>query len=390
MGIFSRKEKRTKTGTTDAVLTTPNAFGLTFAQLLNNTSPMAVSTVYRCISMIAESIAVLPIEVQTKDNKTIQNHQLYDVFDCNLNRLTKYNFMRLLMQSVLQRGNAFAYIYRNADGSVKSLRYLESGDVSIINDKQNNTLYYQCALISPKRIEPCNMIHLINQSFDGVNGISILSMANQSVKIAQATESSALQYYQNGGQLSGILKVNSHLTPQQIKDIKSSWATTYSGGGAGVAVLEGNMDFQAISQNAEQTQLVTTRQYNVKEICRYYGINPVLLGESGTQYSSIYAAQQEFILHTLLPYIVMIESEFTNKLLPTGANLKINLDENYLMKADKGVEATYFTTLVNAGIITRNEARKALQYESVEGGDELIIAYTNVEDNKINNTNTDE
>lgn len=393
LGIEFGKEKE-KRGIEDAVLYTPvNPFangGLLFGGVNTQGGAMALSTVYRCVNMIAESVAVLPITIATKDGKTVGNHQLNSVINDNTNRLTKYQLIKLLIQSVLLRGNGFAFIERNADGSPKALRYLEASDVTIIWDKAKNTLYYNCPIVSNKRIEACNMVHLVNNSYDGVNGVPVVSFAGNSIKTAQATEATALNYFTNGGNLNGIIKVSSHLTPQQKIDIKNSWAQTYNGNTGGVAVLEGNMDYQAIQANAEQAQLLPSREYNVTEICRYFGISPVLLGVSGGNvYGTIEAMQTEFVLHTLLPYITMIEQELSRKLLKASeTDLTINLDENYLLKGDKQSEANYYSTLINCGVMTINEVRSKLGYTPVEGGDKNFVAYTDVNQNTINKEET--
>ena len=86
----------------------------------------------------------------------------------------------------------------------------------------------------------------------------------------------------------------------------------------------------------------------------------------------------------------MLESEFSKKLLKgSEANFKIDLDETYLLKADKNATANYYTAMVNNGILTRNEARLELGFEPVEGGDKLIMAYTKIEDNTINGDNNE-
>ena len=48
------------------------------------------------------------------------------------------------------------------------------------------------------------------------------------------------------------------------------------------------------------------------------------------------------------------------------------------------------STLVDKGIITRNEARKQLGYSPMEGADELMISYSDPNQNKINNENNED
>lgn len=369
--------------------------GLSFAELLGQSTAMNISAVYRATEIISDSIAMLPIDVKIKSGdfkNHITNHSLYKVFDNKNNLISKYNLMKLLIQSVILKGNGFAYIERNGDGSVKNVIYVESGDVSIKYDKYKNNLYYLVPLITSKKIEPCNMIHLKKNSYDGINGISVISFANRSIRNANSTENSALNFFKSGCNLSGVLTVDGQLNPQQRIDIANNWNKAYNANGSGLAVLQGNMHYQPIQLSANDSQLLESRTFNVSDIARFFGISPVLLGDlSNMSYNTIEAIQQDFLLHTLQPYIVMVEEEFTKKLLkPSEENLMIDLDETYLLRTDKSATSNYYTSLVNNGIISRNEARKELGYEEIEGGDKLIIPFTNIEDNTLKNNKDDE
>lgn len=389
--IFKRKGEKRDAG--DAILSAGgNSVGLNWGSLFSQENAIGLSTVYRCVQLISDSLAVLPINVETKDGVRVK-HSLDLVWRDTNNKLTKYEIMKLLVQSILLKGNGFIHIERNIDGSVKKLRWLESGDVNIVWNKIENTLYYTCPFVSQKKIEPINMIHIKNFSYDGINGLSVLNVGYRALKLAKSTENSALNYFDGGMNISGVLTVNSSLTPQQIKDIKKAWQETYITGDGGIAVLQGNMQYQPIASNANEAQLLENRNYSVEDICRWFGVSPILLGlKAGATYTTLEAAQNEFVLHTLLPYIVNIEEEFTKKLLkPSEQNeLVINLDEAYLLRMDKESEARYYTTLVSAGIISTAEARQKLGYEYKEGTDNLIMPYTKISDNVINKTNPNE
>lgn len=81
----------------------------------------------------------------------------------------------------------------------------------------------------------------------------------------------------------------------------------------------------------------------------------------------------------------MVEQEFTRKLLkPSESNLEVNLDETYLLKTDKTATASYYSTMIDKGILCINEARNELGYSEIEGGDKHLIAYTDINQNTIN------
>lgn len=392
MGFWESLIKRSNTNETlpTPTPTTPLSDALLFSARYSEKKAMAISSIFRCVDLISDSLAIMPIQVKDKyfgnHNTIVEKHPLYDVFDNKNNLMTRYTFLKRLVQSVLLNGNGFAYIERNGDGSVKSLRFLENSDVTIQYKKKTNELYYLVPLISPKKIEPINMLHLIKNSYDGVIGISTVSFANRTIGIATDSETAAEGYFQNGCNLSGVLTVQGQLNEQQKQAIRDSWSTAYRNGGNGLAVLQGNMSYQSIQMNASDAQLLESREFNVEEVCRWFGVSPILLGDNkGSSYGDIESAQQEFIIHTIMPFVVMFEQEFTKKLLKTSEkDFIVTLDENYLLRSDKTAQANYYSTLLSNGVLCINEVRKELGYGEIEGGDKHIIAYTDIDQNTIN------
>lgn len=386
----NKEEKEQRDGTINYY-----SFGgeaLPFSQLQNQYIAMNLSAVYRAVEIISDSVAMLPIKIKQIDathKEEMSTHPLNMVFQNNL--LSKYNLIKLLIQSVMLKGNGFAYIHRAADGTATEIQFLEAGDVNIFYKKEKEELYYTCNIISKKKIEPCNMIHLIKNSYDGVNGVSILSYAARSLKLASNTENSANSFFTNGCNLSGVLTVQGQLSDKQRSDIRTSWNQAYANGGNGLAILQGNMDYKPIQLNAADSQMLESRQFNVTDIARFFGISPVLLGDlTHANYNSVEAMQQMFLLHTLQPYITLIEEEFTRKLFkPSENNLVVNFDETALLKTDKVALSQYYGNLLDKGVLCVNEVRKELGYSEIEGGDKHLIAYSKIEDNVINKSETE-
>ena len=141
--------------------------------------------------------------------------------------------------------------------------------------------------------------------------------------------------------------------------------------------------------------LLETRLFNVQEIARFFNISPVLLGDlSKSSYNSVEQAMIAFTVNCLAPYVINLEQELNKKLiLPSDQNkFYIDIIEEDIIKTDKQAQVSYLSTLVDKGIISRNEARKQLGYGPVEGGDELTVSYTDVSQNQVNqeDKNTDQ
>lgn len=348
---------------------------------------MNLSAAYRSIELISDGIAMLPIQIKKLNSKGknnyLFNHYLNLLFDNDNKQMSKYLLIKQLIQSVLVRGNGFAIIDRAKNGTPINLQFIDASDVVINYDKFNGTLNYTCSQISALPIDPSNMIHLRKNTYDGINGISVLTFAKRSLDLASNVENSASDFYGKGGNVSGILKVNTNLNKEQREQILSTWNQSFTNSNTSIAVLQGNMDFQKLSLNAEETQMLQTRQYNVSDIARFFGINPILLGQKdSTSYTTLEMVQSDFLIHTLMPYISMIEEEFKLKLNP-DKNVKIEFDVNYLLKTTKQTEASYYSTLVSSGIMTVNEVRKELGLSELEGGDKLTMAFTDVNQNTI-------
>ena len=357
--FLKRKENRSSTNI-EPLSFIEQSDPLLFGKLRNEYSSMNLPTVFRCVDLISDSVAMLPIK---NFNYTFGNQ-------------TKYEFMKLMVQSVLLKGNAFALIQKG-----NSLRFINSSDVQIHYDKiAPSTLYYTCNLIPNKKILPSELIHLKKFSFDGVNGKSVIDYAIRTIKVAHASENSALGIFENGCNLAGVLSVEGQVSKEQRKQIKVDWQNSMDNGGNGLAILQGNMKYQPVQMNATDAQLLESRLFQSEDICRFFGVNPVMVGDlSKSSYGTLEAAQQEFLLHTLQPYIQMIEEEFERKL-----NQVIDLDETYILRTDKQQLASYYTALVSNGIMTINEVRKELGYPDVEGGDDVRIPFTDTNQNKIN------
>jgi HK97 family phage portal protein len=253
----------------------------------------------------------------------------------------------------------------------------------------NDDLKY--LVVSNKNVKhtvlPEDMLHFMMWTRDGISGTSLLTYGQRVIDLANSAESTAKQFFDSGCQITGVLSFNGRVTDEQKNKIRAAWNNIHAGdNGSGLAILEGDSKFEKIAANSQESQLLETRQYNIAEIARLFNISPILLGDlSHTSYADIEQASIEFVQHTLLPYLTMIEIEMDRKLLKNDNILYIDIDETALMKGTKTSLATYLSTLVANGIMTRNEARYILDLNPVEGGDNLAIPYTKIQDNTINN-----
>lgn len=283
----------------------------------------------------------------------------------------------MLVNSVLLRGNGFAVIKRDSKGNAISLQFQRPENVYINYNEQTEKLSYRVQGYS-KLIEPCNMIHLKKFSVDGINGISVLQNARYTLQLSSDAESSARGFYKNGCNLSGILSSEKVLNSAQKEQIRTAWQTAFSarnGNSNGIAVLDSTMKYEAVTINPIDAQLLEARQFNVIDICRFFGVSPTKAFDyDKVNYNSLEATQLAFLTDTLQPWLELIEEEFTRKLFkPSESNLSVNFDDSQLLRADKQALADYYYKLFQIGAISQNEVRRALNLPPVADGDNTFI-----------------
>lgn len=348
-----------------------------------------LSAVFSALENISNAIGQLPLYITDGMNNEVE-HEYKKLF--YRNEISKFNLFKQLVWDIYQSGNAFMYIKRAGNGKPKKLIYLKPTQVTINYNENNHVLNYSVSYFEAKgTIQPNDMIHFYKNGI--FVGKSTMSFANQTLSLSKETESVASEYFRKGCNVSGLLKMLSPSTDKQRSEVYSSWVNNIGRNRAGIAVMPQNIEYQKIGADANSAQMLETREFNITEIARFFNISPVMLGDlSKVSYSTLEMVMTQFVQVTLQPIVAMIESELTRKLFTDEEDLYFKMDENYLIKFDKKSEGEYYSKMVSNGIYTRNEVRIALGLKPLEGGDSLVIPYTNIQQNIIaedNNKKTD-
>ena len=125
---FSREETIVKTGTEEVATNTqsapdmPRTGGYSYWELLaggGDSTALSIATVYRCVNLLADSVAVLPCQfMRQKDGRFVidTNSRLYYLLNVQPDfTLSAFDFWRLVVQRLLMDGNAYIVpIYNTA------------------------------------------------------------------------------------------------------------------------------------------------------------------------------------------------------------------------------------------------------------------------------------
>ena len=361
--------------------------GISYSFLESRSKPMLLSTVYRCVDLISDSLAVLPLETFKLDEEGFKTkytaHPAYYLLDTEPNEnMTRYVFFKTMVVSTLLTGNAYAYIERDNNLKLSQLVYIPSSQVSVEWVLDGNGIYRKRYRIVGFKdlVEPKDMIHVLNFSYDGILGVSTLTHARQTLGLASDSEAHAAGFFRSGANMSGILTIDGvRLNEAQRQQNYEQWekrTNPITGKPNGIVILEGNMRYQPITVSPKDSQLLESRLFNVQDICRFFSVSPVKAFDlSKSSYSTVEATQLEYLTDTALAIITKMELEINPKVfLPSErGKVKAEFNTSAILRADKAAQGEYWNKLFQIGAATPNEVRREINLSRLENGDKAFV-----------------
>ena len=335
---------------------------------------LALSAVYRCVEVITNGVASLPVKLYRTDEKgfkyEIHNNLSFILSKKPTGKINAFTFYKLIVKDILLMGNAYALILRDDNGEIIGLQYIQAGLVSPI-DKVDRIEYQVTGIKGFVRQE--DILHFMNYTDNGVYGISVLTHARRTLGIADYGENASENFYKSGGCTTGFLKFDGPSSGKQREEILSAW--NQATGGVrnqpnGIPVLPANVNYTQLSVNPADAQLLESREFSVVEICRFFGVSPTKCFDlTHASYNNSEMAELAFLNDTLRPLLTKIEMEMETKLFKPEDGYDIKFDVSELLRTDKKSQAEYFTKMFNLGVLSPNDIRKELDMDEIEGGD---------------------
>jgi len=362
------------------------------------TKAMKLSAVYRCVDLISNSISSMPMlpYIYKGDWKSLDNtNNLYNLLNVQPNSLMSRNtFFKQIIVNLLLNGNAYIVIDRDLQGVVQNL-YLVNSNMVVVT-VTNNEIFYT---IGNNIYDSSMIIHIINNSYDGIHGLSTISYASETLNMSWAENTHSANFYKNGG-IAGILApiAGVQMNDTKAKAAKTAWQNQSTiDGSNSIIVLDSGLQYQPITVSNKDAMVIESKQLTVKDIARFFGVPSSLLFID-SKYST---SEQESIayLNSLNPLIEKIENEFFRKLyLPHQWDLNdLKFDIENLYKTDLVARADYYTKMFAIGGYTVNEIREKLNSKfPATGGNRVfinvqvqpldnLISEQNINNNQIDN-----
>lgn len=341
---------------------------------------MQLSAVWACVRLLSESISTLPIKIYKSESdgsrSLAKDHPVHRLLCKQPNiEMTPSRFMLMVVASLCLRGNSF--IEKKYIGpKLVALHPLLPQNMVVKRSDENGMLEYQYTdpLTQKKRnIDLKHMMHIRGFGMDGICGMIPVQMGRDVIGSALSVEESAAKIFENGLQSSGFLSSDLSLNDEQRERIRKYLLSFVGSKNAGkMMVLEGGMKYNNVTMNPEAAQMLESRTFSIEEICRWFRVPPFMVGHMDKQSSwasSVEGMNMQFLTNTLRPLLVNIEQEISRCLLSGDDDYYAEFSVEGLLRADSAGRASYYTTSLQNGWMSRNDVRKLENLPPIDGGD---------------------
>lgn len=354
-------------------------------------SAMQISAIWACVQLLAGIIASLPLFVyrnaengqRTLDRGTLLWGLLHDSPNA---RMTSVEFWTAMLFNLLLRGNAYARIERDAKGEAYALWPMSADQVDMQVLADGSVVYLYRIGSDMAALAAENVLHIKGMG-NGTIGLSRLDYMRATVDEAANGQTAANRMFANGGKPTGVLMIDQVLTPEQRAKLKQNFEELATASTSRLFVLEANMKYQQVSLTPADMQLLTTRQFGVEEVCRWFGVPPVMIGHANvtTWGSGVEQIIDGFYKVTVRPALVSIEQALKKRVLTAGQRAALTVEFNLdgLLRANIKDRFEVYAKAVQNGLKTRNECRQLENDPPIAGGDELTAQTNLVPINKL-------
>ena len=273
------------------------------------------------------------------------------------------SFKRNLISDFLIDGNIFLYF----DGA--HLYHLPASDVTIHSSKET---YIERFTMHDITFSPDEVIHIKENSFHSIyRGVPRLKPAMRTMVLMKNMRAFQDNFFKNGAVPGLVLKSPNTLSEKIKERMMVSWQARYrpDAGGRRPLILDGGIEVDKISNvNFKEMDFQSSISENEKIILKALGIPPIMM-DSGNN-ANIRPNMRLYYLETILPIVRKINYGLERYF---GFELREDITNIPALQPELRDSSAYYTSLVNGGIITPAEARKALGFDFVTGTEDIRV-----------------
>ncbi|MDX2141390.1 MAG: phage portal protein [Chloroflexota bacterium] len=317
---------------------------------------------YRAVNARADAIASLPV-VWTDAAGTPLTAPPRLPFALDLPYL-----LNMIEGWLVLYGAAYLFKATNAARRVKLLRPLHPASVTPQYDGQRGLIGYERSVGGERvtlGVDEVVQIALPARRAELGHDTPPARAALMAAGMLRAADTFGDQYFQHGAMMPTLITVEG-MPPAQEMEKLQSWAQRAMGGVRNAfraLALRANVSVQPLSGNVELGKLALPELTDKKreDIATALGVPHSLLFSSAANYATARQDDLHFYDKTILPQARRIESALNAQVFaPLGVRLRFAPERLELYQELEAQKADKLAVLVNAGILTREEARAEL------------------------------
>lgn len=373
---------------------------------------MQIPAVFAAIGIVSDAVGQLPLELhrQTEAGRVkATEHPVYRLMKRTPNpEMGAMTFKSLLQSHICGWGNGYAEIQRNGAGTAINLWPMLPDRT--YPERVAGLLRYRSSVITgtakPINLPADDVLHVPALGFNGLVGYSPITQAREGLAMASAMEKFGGEFFKNDAKSGGFITHPAQLSATAKKNIVDSITDQRKRGdplaevsgtreagagnrdtGAGsaemehhrVKVLEEGMKFVPTTISPEDSQFLSSREFQLGEIARLFRV-PLVMLQAHTKDTSWGSGIEQimigFVVWTISPWLVRWEEELNRKLLTedeleAGYGFKFNV--NALLRGDMKTRALFYKAGIQDGWLTRNQAREFEEWNRIVGLDEPMM-----------------
>jgi HK97 family phage portal protein len=343
---------------------------------------LKLATVWACVRLISGTIATLPMGFFKRNadgsRTPATSHSLYEILhnQPNADQIAVV-FWECVVASMLLWGNAYIEIIRSGK-TVVSLKFLLPSGM-IVKPRLGGGYEYRYRDTPSGKERPIaedDLMHIPAFSTDGVFGISPVAYGANVLGTSIETDRASAETFRDAMRSPGIITINKVLTNAQREQTRAHVKEVSANGG--VYVLEAGTGFEKLKFNPVDAELLASRSWNVEEMCRWFDVDPAMVGHGGKDSNWGTGLEQKMlwlVTLTLRKWCVRIEQAVRKSLLTPVERMtyfaEFALDG--LLRGDSAARAAFFSSMAQNGGLTRNEIRRFENLPPMPGGDVLTV-----------------
>lgn len=342
---------------------------------INEVTALETTAVLACVRIISEDVGTLPLSVyrQSGDRKRREkayDHWAYSVLHDSPNSYqTACEFRESMTAQALLYGVAAARIVPVRGGKIELENVLPA---DLAPAEQKGRWKIREADGTWRSAGPSELFILKGFSVGGAAGIKLIATARQAIALASAQEEYSARFFSNDATPGVILEHPGKLSSEAVQRIKEAWAAAQQGmkNAHLPAVLQEGMKASKVALNAEESQMIEQRRFQIAEICRLFRMPPHKVGDlERATFSNIEEQNIQYYAETLRPQLVRWEQSIGKYLLAGQPEYFAEHSIEGLLRGNFATQTQGFSLLLEKGVYSVNEVREYLNLNPIPNGD---------------------